>query len=279
MNCQKAKNIDLVQYLKKIGFQPQKTKRENKWFFSPFRSEKTASFKVNTDKNIWYDFGEGCGGTIIDFLQKLHNCSIAEALQNLENVSFFVHQQPQYEIQNVEPKYLIKKVSELTNQNLLDYLSERKINPFVTKQFCVQVHYSFFKDKEYYGIGFMNNSGGIEIRNKFFKGCLGKKEVTTIENNSKVVSLFESWSDFLSYLTLKKKIPNEDFVILNSTALIKRAVKFVESYEIIKTFLDNDEAGDKAFIFLQNSIKQKVVDCRIYYSNYKDLNDFLKNKK
>jgi hypothetical protein len=59
-----------------------------------------------------------------------------------------------------------------------------------------------------------------------------------------VVSIFESWSDFLSYLTIKKETPNENFIILNSTSMIKKVVKNIEKYSVVKAFLDNDNAGD-----------------------------------
>ncbi len=280
MNCKTAKQIDLALYLKKQGFNAGKTTTNEVWFYSPFRSnEKTPSFKVDINKNIWYDFGEGTGGTIIDFLTKYSNCSIKEALVILSNDAFYFHKQTKQIKTELTPTYSINKVTELTNQKLLDYLSHRKINLQFAKQFCFQVHYSFSKGKEYYGIGFMNNKGGLEIRNQCFKGCLGKKEITTINNNSDVVSMFESWSDFLSYLTLKKDIPKENFIILNSTSMIDKAITLLENYKEIKLLFDNDEAGNRATNFINENIKSKTTDKRNHYKNYNDLNEFLVNQK
>lgn len=277
MNCQEAKNIDLIQYLKKLGIEPQKTKRENQWFLSPFRAEKTASFKVNTNKNIWYDFGEGCGGTIIDFLQKLHNCSIVEALKKLENGSFSFHQQPQKKDQT--KNYNILQVKNINNKHLIVYLKQRKLNLDFVKQFCCEVYFSFDSKKTYYAIGFKNDLSGFELRNHFFKGCVGKKSITTIKRDFCTVSIFESWSDFLSYITLKKEIPNEDYIILNSTALIKNALELLPNYDEIKPFFDNDKAGDKAFQIIQENTKKEIFDYRMYYKNHNDLNDYLINRK
>jgi DNA primase len=273
MNCKKAKLIDLVSYLKKQGFSAKKTTQKETWFCSPFRDEKTPSFKIDNAKNIFYDFGEGIGGTIIDFIMKYNNCSIKKALEILSEDSFPFHQQTKH-IKN-KPTYSIKKVTELTNQKLLNYLNTRKINLQFAKQFCFQVHYSFDNKNENYGIGFMNNSGGLEIRNKNFKGCLGKKEITTINNNSEVVSMFESWSDFLSYLTLKNEVPKENFIVLNSTSMIKKAIELVANYNSIKLFFDNDDAGNTATDFLIKNIENRVVDNRIHYKSYNDLNEFL----
>ena len=33
---------------------------------SPLRDEHHPSFKVDTEKNLWIDYAEGCGGSIID---------------------------------------------------------------------------------------------------------------------------------------------------------------------------------------------------------------------
>ncbi len=277
-NCLTANKISLENILLNLGYTPQKTRYSEKWFISPFRNEKTPSFKIDINKNIWYDFGEGLGGTAIDFIMKYNNCSIKEALDILtsNNYSF---QEPIKKIQTPrKPKYSILKVTEITNHNLIEYLNSRKINIEFAKRFLFQVHYTFDLKKEYYAISFMNNSGGLETRNPFFKGCLGKKEITSINNNSEVVSLFESWSDFLSYLTLKKGIPNENFIVLNSTSLIKKVIEMTEKHSKIKCFFDNDIAGNKAFTYLQENISKRIIDCRIHYKEHNDLNDYLVSK-
>lgn len=273
MNCQNIKLIDIVLFLKKQGFEPTKTTHKTSWFLSPFRAEKTASFKVDTDRNIWFDFGEGCGGTIIDLVMKIEKCSIKDAIQKLSLKTFSIHQRPKSPIQ--KPKYRINTICELEHTKLISYLKDRNLDIDFAKRFCREVYYTFNKQKENYAIGFMNDLGGFEIRNKYFKGCLGKKAITCIKNNSIVLCVFESWSDFLSYLTLKKEIPFEDFIILNSTALIKNVIDLIPNYKEVKVFFDNDIAGDKAFSKLQNQSNFRLIDCRKHYQKFNDLNDFL----
>lgn len=278
MNCQKAKQIDIISFLNKYGYVPQKTNDLVSWYLSPFRKEKTPSFKVNSKDNIWFDFGEGIGGNIIDLVVKLENCDVKCALEKLSNNSFSFHQQTKFE--ESESEYLIKKIIDITNENLINYISSRKMNVEIAKKICFQVHYTFksMKQNEYYGIGFMNDSGGIEIRSKYFKGCLGKKDITSINNNSNSVLIFESWSDFVSYMTLKNKtLKQENYIILNSTSLTKRAGVLLQNYKHVSLFLDNDEAGDKATKSIINSLSVDVIDCRNLYENYKDLNDYLIN--
>ncbi len=66
-SLQEVKQLDMVEYLEKLGYQPRKIRNNDFWYLSPLRDEKTASFKVNRKLNAWYDFGLGQGGNIIDF--------------------------------------------------------------------------------------------------------------------------------------------------------------------------------------------------------------------
>ena len=82
-----AKQIDLVDYLAALGYRPQKIRNHDYWYYSPLREEKTASFKVNRQRNLWYDHGIGKGGTLIDFGMLYFNCSVKEVLDRLSNDS------------------------------------------------------------------------------------------------------------------------------------------------------------------------------------------------
>ena len=65
MNIQKIKTIKLQDFLASLGHTPIKQQGNKLWYLSPFRTERQASFKVNTEINQWYDFGVGKGGNIM----------------------------------------------------------------------------------------------------------------------------------------------------------------------------------------------------------------------
>ena len=46
MNCDQANEIDLVDYLNPLEFQPEKIRGNDYWYLSPLRNERTASFKI-----------------------------------------------------------------------------------------------------------------------------------------------------------------------------------------------------------------------------------------
>jgi len=56
MNIETAKQINLADYLQKLGYTPVKQQGNSLWYKSPLREEIDASFKVNTELNQWYDF-------------------------------------------------------------------------------------------------------------------------------------------------------------------------------------------------------------------------------
>lgn len=51
----------------------------------PFHSEKTPSFSVNPDKQIYHCFGCGKGGSVISFIMEIENLSFADAVRFLAN--------------------------------------------------------------------------------------------------------------------------------------------------------------------------------------------------
>ncbi len=75
MNIQEIKTIKLQDFLASLGYTPTKQQGNKLWYLSPFRQESHASFKVNSDRNQWYDFGIGKGGNIIDLAELLYKSS------------------------------------------------------------------------------------------------------------------------------------------------------------------------------------------------------------
>ncbi len=74
MNCAEANQVDMVNYLNSIGYQPQKISGNDYWYLSPLRNEKHPSFKVEGNKNVWYDHGIGKGGRFMDFVMESYQC-------------------------------------------------------------------------------------------------------------------------------------------------------------------------------------------------------------
>ena len=93
MNIQEIKTIKLQDFLANLGYTPIKQQGNKLWYLSPFRQESHASFKVNAERNQWYDFGIGKGGNIIDLAELLYKSSdvsylIRKIEDNVPNCTF-----------------------------------------------------------------------------------------------------------------------------------------------------------------------------------------------
>ncbi len=280
MNCKMANERDLLIVMNNLNFLPLKETKDDAWFLSPFRNEKTASFKISKKINKWYDHGLGKGGNVIDLLIIVKNCTVEKALRFLEaqQTSFSFQKQPE-KINDVDKlNYEITKIKDLENKYLLSYLAFRKISIMESQKYCNEVHYKMNK-RSFYAIGFKNDTEGYELRNKYFKGCLKSKNITTILNGSKTLCLFESFTDFLSYQTLKSSSTNEDYIILNSTATVHKTISALPNYNMVRSYFDHDNAGIKTTAIIKKNCRKEFQDCSKLYKDYKDLNDYLINFK
>jgi hypothetical protein len=259
--------MELYNYLVNKGYTPVRKNERDAWFKSPFRDEKTASFKVNIQKNIWFDFGENKGGGMKDLLKQLNDDSFL-LHNNLPKVTI-----SNSKIIDETKSFLIIKTSTLTAYRLKEYLIKRRIPIDIANNYCKQINY-LQGDKFYYSIGFENDIGGFELRNAIFKNCFGKKTKTTLNNGSNSVIIFEGFFDFLSFITLFGDDQKSDFIILNSVTTYLQVKDELSRYISIDLYLDNDPAGDS----LTNQIIAdfgRVIDNRNLYKNHKDLNEYL----
>lgn len=175
----------------------------------------------------------------------------------------------------------------LSSPALFSYLRERGINTELAKRECREVHY-LTDGKPYFAVGLPNRSGGYEIRNKFFKGCIAPKDITHIRQTEpgETCCLFEGFMDYLSFLTLRQAghpdcpaLGGQDCIVLNSVSNLSKALRPLGDYERIHCFLDNDRAGLEALREIQREYGSRVRDASHVYSGYKDLNDYLNGKK
>jgi hypothetical protein len=277
--------ISIKQYLANINIHPVKNYGYYGIYHCPFRSDNNASFKVDYNKNVWHDFGINEGGTMIDLVMKMKNCSFHEAVSKLEKEcpinpdSFSFHGKPvSGEVKSDAPVITIQNVIPITHPKLITWVQERKIDLNLANMYCREVRYRN-KEKDYFSIGFRNEKGGYELSSPpDFKSCISPKDITTIKNNSNTCLVFEGFWDFLSYLTIQKiEKSKHDIAVLNSVANVQKAMDFLKSHREIYTYLDNDEAGRKATELI-HSANPTVCNRSTKYEGYKDLNDYLRQK-
>lgn len=290
MNVKTAKNIRIIDFLNALGYQPQRTVRDNHFYLSPFRTEKTASMKVDDKLNLWYDHGSAQGGTIIDLVIAMQKArTVSDVLTflkglNLKIDSIFNDKREKigYQMTTIQSSVNIEKIQSLQDSKLSHYLQQRSINIDTARKYLHEIHYSV-DDRKYKALGWLNNNGGYHLRSEFFKGCTsqGISIVKAIDSNRerRICMVYEGMLDFLSHLTLKnEKEFKIDCVILNSLSNLNKAIEWIKENKLTPSLLlDNDTAGQKATSKFKEEFLE-AEDFSVTYSDHKDLNDYLKSK-
>ena len=136
MTIDEIKAISIKDYLGSMSIYPIKNYGYYGMYKSPFRNEHTPSFKVDYNQNLWYDFALNEGGSLIDLVMKLHNCSLVQAIELFNGKQ---NNLPIFSIANskiISPSQSRIEVVGSTNlchPNLIEYFTHRGINLNIAK--------------------------------------------------------------------------------------------------------------------------------------------------
>ena len=247
------------------------------------------SFKVDREKNLWIDYAEGRGGSIIDLCMRLEGCTLSEAICRLgqnapdntthsysfTNRGISISPNQRENVTASGTRRLIC-LSDTLPPHLQEYLKkERCIDLEKATSFLKCISYEV-RGRRHEAIGFANSSGGYELRdNKIFKGTIAPKDITPIfEDRAQPVCLFEGFMNFLSFLSMKGEVTNQ-CLVMNSVSNVARSIHYLNKRNItsVRAFLDNDDTGRKAVQEFVNA-GFKVEDMAVYYKDFKDLNEY-----
>lgn len=298
MRAKEAKLISIEGYLSLNGIRPAKQYKNGLelWYSSPIREgDSNPSFKVDTNKNLWFDFGIPEGGNVIDLVCKHQPTTVKGALAILNDTGLYnsgAYAVPSPTVNKTTSKnkklagekekncaFEILSVSDITKASLISLLKERKINLEIAKKYLKQIHYRpKDKKKAYYALAWACGDG-YEARSKSFKGFTGtKKDLIKINlKDNQTLSIFEGFMDFLAFLTYyDKKNFQSSVIILNSINQRNKAIEEIKSYCFTKIylFLDNDEGGESTKDFFKDSLdKIPIVDKSSLYEKHNDFNE------
>ena len=188
-------------------------------------------------------------------------------------------------LENFNFEQLQKYIPELQKFNF----QSRLIDADIGRMYCKEVHYEL-RGRHYFALAFGNTSGGYEVRNAYYKGCLNNKDISLIrhltEETQENVCVFEGFMDFLSYMTLKLAGDRTvclampcDYLVMNSVNNLKKTLARLQEYSVIHCYLDNDLAGQRTTETIAGMYDGRVSDESCHYAEYKDLNDYLRGKK
>ena len=134
--------VDVVSSYVRLG----KRSGSNQFGLCPFHSEKTPSFSVSPDKQIYHCFGCGKGGGVINFVMEIENLSFTEAVEFLaKRAGMSVPEQAQdkdakkrarmLEINRDAARFFHQQLSTEAGRAAVEYMQKRRISPAVARRF------------------------------------------------------------------------------------------------------------------------------------------------
>lgn len=286
MNTQQAKQIRIDVYLARLGYNPAKKGKNGFWYISMLapNGERTASFQVSADGHAFHDWSTGDSGSIVDLAMSiLGKSDVSVALAHIESTfgcpASAVVKANSFSFYEQKKNLTVVSAMELTSPALFAYVKGRGISADIARTYCSEVQYRIGSGKEFFALGWPNNSGGWELRNRYSKLAAAPKDVSTVNDLCGCTMLvFEGFFDFLSATALHWFRPAEmNSVVLNSTALLDRALPLLQQASRIICLLDNDDSGRKATARILQACPL-AEDYSHLYTGFKDLGDYLMNK-
>ena len=272
----RARSVGIESILEKLGAKRAGGRGGRLLYHCPFREDRNPSMYVNVTKGTWVDMAnpdeyKGDGIKLVELTLNLRPLEAARYIVG-ENTSSI--ERPQRSIaRRVERADSIEyTVHELEHPALLDYLNSRGIPANLAKKLCKEIHIGrlFF-------IGFASQNGGYELRNKLGKRSLGNKNISVLGTGDKAI-VFEGFIDFLSHLRIYGFIADHKYIVLNSVCNLEKLVDYFNVFGIpqhTELWLDNDDAGRNATIYLTEKLHCDIEDKSSVYASYNDVNDWL----
>ncbi|MCL4639387.1 MAG: hypothetical protein M5Z89_10395 [Olivibacter sp.] len=287
MNIEQIKNRVLISdFLNREGFTPVRQTAVTSAYKAPYRIDNDPSLIVNDKKGVWFDHGEGQGGTIIELGLKLYNTTSVEYVvgrinQLYDNIPLTkVPNRNDLERHTERKPHEIVRIKPLGNNFAISsYLQSRGIFEEATRtKKVVEVYYDHVRDngerKRYFGAGWQNEAGGYDIRSKYGKICIDKKDILIMNGNSGRANIFEGMINFLSALKENTASMVDTNVIMNTLSFSNKVIHKIkqEPPNELNLFLDNGPGGDK-FTKMFKETFPLLNDMRYLYSTFGDYND------
>lgn len=295
MNIEQAKAIPLPEILCKLGFESAREPGRQSWYLSPLRSERTPSFHVHLERNVWYDHGDGRGGNTLDFA--IHYLqmqgkpgSVPDALRFLSDImgggSFSSLATPTLpKPVKSDPVLELVSLKSVQHPALVQYLQARGIDVEIARLYLKQASVRNAETgKRFFALACKNEDEGYELRNPYFKRAISPKAITFIRGSvvkPDGLHVFEGFTDFLSVLTREKADRLQfDTIVLNSVSLLEQTKPYIKDYGYSALFcwMHNDAAGKKAAAKLEEFARAErnltLYRMNEIYAPHNDVNDW-----
>lgn len=172
-------------------------KRSGRSYFGlcPFHNEKSPSFAVSPDKQIFHCFGCGVGGNVFHFISKIENIGFRESVEMLANKAnvalpisntseeedkLYYMRSKVYEINKIAAMFYHKNLYDASSKVAQEYVKKRKLDNNTLKTFLIGYSGTFnelykllnkqgFKEEEILASSLVNKNQNGEFIDRFRK--------------------------------------------------------------------------------------------------------------
>lgn len=270
----------IVDLLSKLGYEPVKKFGKENMYRSMLRDgDNDPSFSVDDKIGAWFDHGTGKGGNIIDlgmaYWPDLKFSEVVEKIQVTCNMASPIRREARPRLPVKARNYVIENIRTIgTHPAITGYLQSRAVFD-VAKKHLSEVYYHVKNEKgekkQFFAAGWKNEAGNWEVRNRYFKGCLGQKAISIIPGDSRSVAVFEGFINYLSWLK-EHPASGHSVIVLNTLSLLPAGIKAATMFPHIDLFLDRDTAGLHATRDFIRSLPY-ATDRSALYEKFNDYND------
>lgn len=281
---EKARNTDLVSFLKHRGETLKRSGSEYEW--------KSDSGKVTIRGNLWFHQYEREGGDAIGFVRRYGNLTFPEAVECLLSEQGIVINRPHEESQRKEKKpFALPKASSDMRRMYAYLLKGRFLDREIVSAFVKEK--LLYEDAEYHNAVFVGRDEKGVPRHAHKRGTYSESSYKgNVDGSSPEYSfhyigtgnklyVFEAPIDMLSYLSIHKEDWQENsYVALCSVApqAVVHLLKNNPHIETVITCLDHDKAGIEGNYRVAEAVRQMGGNHTVKKKSppYKDWNESLK---
>lgn len=271
----KARLVGIEDILDRLGAKFSKGTGARLLYHCPYREDKNPSLYVNADKGTWRDMANpedlnGDGIRLVEITLHLRPYEAAKYIIG-DNALTIEENRPKRERTVKESETINYTVQDLAHPALLEYMNARGISDRLSKRLCKEIHIG-----KLFFVGFPSQSGGYELRNKFSKRTLGKKDISVLGTGDNAI-IFEGFIDLLSHLQAFRYMPNYKYIVLNSVSNVNRVIEHFEVFgtpENVELWLDNDKGGRNAAAAFAENLSCNIVNKSSVYAPYNDINEW-----
>jgi len=270
-------DIDIKNYMIANKFLPISEQRNLIFFPSPFKTESTEGpndFVVDKLHNEWYSNSIGQRGNILDLDAKLHNSTLAEALDRLQSVALDKHRTTKDESQILPPAARTMSVvsikDKIKDETIIAYLKEQRLSIILASRLFRE--FRFLQSGILHtGLGLTTSQDQPYIYVPNFGANYLRSDHKFFDFNSDKVNVFTNAPDLMHYMKMTERTgPPNNMLLLTDIYAFEKARTVMERHQQINLFFPKNSTTEQ-YIGYAKWLSPDYKDFSMSYGEHESL--------